>query len=95
MDPEGENPKEVIIDPRNIQTNPVKKGAAIDKVLFSRPGYIAVGDKYVPPNFSMTRKENRGTQIQNGNEKPFKHAEKVKQRLYIASYEHMTDYLEK
>ena len=31
---EAENPKEVVIDPPNIKTNPVKKGAAIDKVLF-------------------------------------------------------------
>ena len=92
---DGDNPREVLSDPPNIRTNPVKKGASIDKVLFSAPGYNAVGDKYQPANFSLIRKEDRQTQITNGNEKPFKPAEKTKQRPYIASYEHMTDYLEK
>ena len=46
VDKDGENPKEVLIDPPNIKTNPVKKGAAIDKVLFEKPSYIAVGDPY-------------------------------------------------
>ena len=95
VDKNSENPRDVVIDPPNIRTRPVKKGAAIDKVLFSAPGYNAVGDKYQPPNFSLIRKEDRNMQIQSGNEKRFKHCEKVKQRDYTASYEHMTDYLEK
>ena len=92
---DGENPREVLIDPPNIRTNPSKKGASIDKVLFSAPGYNAVGDKYQPANFSLTRKEDRAQQIKNGNEKPFKPCESVKQKPYVAPYEHMTDYLEK
>ena len=50
-DPTSENPKEVLIDPRNIITNPVKKGPSIDKVLLLRPSYNAVGEPYKPPNF--------------------------------------------
>ena len=62
-DPDGENPKEVLIDPPNIRTNPVKKGPGIDKVLFSVPGYNAVGEPYKPANFNLVRKEDRAYQI--------------------------------
>ena len=47
VDKDGENPKEVLIDPPNIRTKPVKKGAAIDSVLFSKPGYTSVNDPYI------------------------------------------------
>jgi len=59
VNPEGENPKEVVIDPPNIKTNAVKKGAAIDKVLFSKPGYNALGEVYKPPMASLVRREDR------------------------------------
>jgi hypothetical protein len=62
----------VEIDPRNITTKNVKKGPAIDKVLFSAPGYISRDDPWKPPAFSLSRKENRKRQIESGNEKPFK-----------------------
>ena len=47
VDPNGENPKEVLIDPPNIRTNPVKKGPAIDKVLIGGMAYTSIGDPYV------------------------------------------------
>ena len=53
--------KEIMIDPPNIRTNPVKKGASIDKVLFSKPGYNCLGDQYKQPISSLTRKEDRET----------------------------------
>ena len=59
MNPEAENPKEVVSDPPNIRTNPVKKGAAIDKVLFHPPGYNACGEPYQAPIDSLVRKEDR------------------------------------
>ena len=93
-DPNAENPKEVLIDPPNIKTNNVKKGAAIDKVLFSKPGYNAVGEPYKPSTFSLVRKEDRAYQITQGNEKPFRPQSEVKKRLYTASYAHMTDFVE-
>jgi len=62
-DPNSENPKDVVIDPPNIRTNPVKKGAAIDKVLFAAPGYNAVGEPYQPVTFNLVRKENRAYQF--------------------------------
>ncbi len=92
MDPQGENPKEVLIDPPNIRTKPVKKGAAIDSVLFSRPGYNAEGDKYQQRGNMLERKENRARQIENGNEKPFKPQSRVKHAVKSA-YEHMTDFV--
>ena len=85
---------EVMIDPPNIKTNPVKKGPSIDKVLFVAPGYNAVGEPYKRPQFSLTRKENREIQIAAGNEKPFKPQSHVKKRLYTASYGHMSDFVE-
>ena len=78
--------KEIMIDPPNIRTNPVKKGASIDKVLFSKPGYNCLGDQYKQPISSLTRKEDRETQIAVGNEKRFKHQSKVKERYYRAAY---------
>ena len=83
-----------MIDPPNIRTNPVKKGASIDKVLFSKPGYNALGDQYKVPITSLTRKEDRATQIAVGNEKRFKYQSKVKERYYRAAYEHKTDFVE-
>lgn len=70
--PEGENPKEVLSDPKNITTNPVKRGPGIDKVLFLAPSYNAVGELYKPPIFKLTRREHRDLQIASGNEKPFR-----------------------
>jgi len=55
----GENPREVQIDPRNITTKNVKKGPAIDKVLFSAPGYNCLNDPWKPPAASIGRKEDR------------------------------------
>ena len=83
-----------MIDPPNIRTNPVKKGAAIDKVLFSGPGYNACGEPYKPGTFNLVRKEDRAYQITQGNEKPFRPQSHVKKRLYTASYGHMTDFIE-
>lgn len=94
VDRNAEDPKEVLIDPPNIRTNPVKKGPAIDKVLFKAPGYNAVGEKYHLPTTNIARKENRARQIEVGNEKPFKPQSHVKKRLYTASYAHMTDFVE-
>jgi len=53
VDRNAENPKEVLSDPKNITTNPVRKGAAIDKVLFGAPGYNAVGEPYAVPINSL------------------------------------------
>ena len=95
VDKEGENPRDVIIDPPNITTKPVKKGPAIDKVLFSKPDHIAVGEPYkVPISGVLARKEDRQAQIAAGNEKPFKPQTSAKERIYRASYKHMTDFTE-
>jgi hypothetical protein len=84
----------VVIDPPNIGTRPVKKGAAIDSVLFSKPGVNALGDPYVQRYGGvLDRKENRGRQIEVGNEKPFKPQSHVKHAVK-ASYIHMTDFVE-
>ena len=95
VDKNAENPKEVLIDPPNIRTNPVKKGAAIDSVLFTKPGYVAVGDPYIQRSNMLARKENRETQIKNGNEKPFKPVSaRMQFKKYKADFEHMTDFVE-
>ena len=93
MNPDSEV-KEIMIDPPNIRTNPVKKGAAIDKVLFMKPTYNALGDQYKKPIACLTRSEDRTAQIAAGNEKRFKHQSRVKERYYKAAYEHKTDFVE-
>ena len=72
----------------------MKKGPAIDKVLFQKPGIIAIGDPYIQRYGDvLDRKENRPRQIECGNEKPFKPQSHVKHPVK-AAYEHMTDYVE-
>ena len=93
MNKDGDNPREVIIDPPNIRTNPVKKGPAIDKVLLGGMAYTSVGDPYVPLQGNVSRKEDRAHQIAVGNEKPFKPQSMVKVKVKSA-YEHMTDFVE-
>lgn len=106
IDPLGENPKEVLINPKNVITRPVKKGPAIDSTLFDKPGYTAVGDPYIQVwgtinerkedrmiiGTILERREDRATQILNGNEKPFKPQSRVKIPVKSA-YEHMSDYV--
>lgn len=96
VDSTAENPKEVISDPRNIRTNAVKKGPALDSVLFKAPSYVAVGDPYVQLYGDILgRKEYRTIQIEHGNEKPFKPQSRVKVRHgYTSSYAHMNDFVE-
>ncbi len=93
VDPNSDNPKEVISDPPNIRTRPVKKGAAIDSTLFSLPGYNAVGDMYKQRGNVLERKENREQQIACGNEKPFKPQSRVKHPVKSA-FVHMNDYVQ-
>ena len=82
--------KEVVIDPPNIRTGPMKKGHG-DTVLFMKPSYTAIGDPFKHAAQTMIRKEDRERQIQVGNEKPFRPAKHVKQPNNSA-YEHMKDY---
>ena len=93
MNRQADNPKEVLIDLPNVTSKPVKKGPAIDKVLFSRPGYNALGEKYKVPISSLARKEDRKKQIECGNEKAFKPQSVVKHPVK-SSYTHMTDFVE-
>ena len=84
--------KEVQIDPPNIRTNPIKKGPALDKVLFAKPTYNCLGDLHKPAIREIFRVEDREIQIAAGNEKRFKSQSRVKERYYRAAYEHKTDY---
>jgi len=94
VDPTAENPKEIVIGPRNILTKNVKNGPAIDSTLFEKPGYTAVGDPYIQIYGEiLERKEYRSKQIESGNEKPFRPTRHVRHEV-VASYEHMTDYVE-
>jgi len=95
VDKNSDQPRAVLIDPPNIKTKPVKKGPGIDAVLFSKPGYVAVGDPYIQQNDLLARKEDRATQIKNGNEKPFKPVPaRLQFKKYKADFEHMTDFVE-
>ena len=69
--------KEVAIDPPNIRTNPVKRGAT-EGVLFSKTTHNGIGDPFKEAALKMVRKEDRETQIANGNEKPFRPAKHVR-----------------
>lgn len=90
----GDFPKDVVIDPPNIRTKPVQKGAAIDRCLFTKPGYNALGEPFKPPIRGLARKEDRAKQIAEGHEKPFKPQSNVKERYSRSSYAHMTDFVE-
>ena len=78
------------IDPPNIRTGPMKKGA-VESVLFSRPTHNAIGDPFKEAALNMVRKENRQYQIDVGNEKAFRPAKHVRQPTNSA-YEHMKDF---
>ena len=82
--------KEVLIDPPNIRTGPIKKGKT-DAILFNKPGYTAIGDPFKEAAQAMLRKENREVQIAVGNEKPFKPQNHVKHPVKSA-YEHMKEF---
>ena len=88
--PESDNPKEVLIDPPNMRTNPVKRGQSLDKVLFMAPSYNALDDQYKSAVLKITRREHRDLQIQAGNEKPFRPQSRFKIPVK-AAYEHMQD----
>lgn len=62
MDKNAENPREVLIDPPNVKTNKVRRGRS-DKVLFMRPSYTSIGDKFKPAIREIERRENRDYQI--------------------------------
>ena len=80
----------VIIAPKNITTNNVKKGG-VDKALFSHPTYGCVDEPYKNPGVPLARTTNMGAIANAGHEKNWVFAKKVKERDYHASYEHMTD----
>jgi len=82
--------KDVVIDPPNVRTGPMKKGAG-DAILFSKPSYTAIGDPFKHAAQTMMRKEDRNRQIEVGNEKPFRPSKHVKHPVK-AAFEHMKDF---
>lgn len=79
----------VIIHPRNILTKNVKRGSAIDAVLFDAPSYNAVGDPYKAKGDVIGRKTDRERIMAAGHEMLFKPTKTVKERLYRHPYAHM------
>ena len=57
VDPNSDT-KEVMIDPPNIRTGPMKKGHG-DKILFMKASYNAIGDPFKAAAGQMLRKEDR------------------------------------
>ena len=83
--------KYVMIDPPNIVTTGVKKGAAIDSTLFSKPTYNAVGEPFKEAGKSMLgRKTDTEAIARAGHEVQFKPAKQVKQNMN-AAYEHLQE----
>ena len=76
IDPASEV-KDVVIDPPNIRTGPMKKGHG-DKMLFMSASYNAIGDPFKHAATTMLRKEDRNRQIEVGNEKPFRPSKHVR-----------------
>jgi len=89
INPESEV-KEVVIDPPNIRTGPMKKGHG-DKILFMKATYNAIGDPFKAAATTMLRKEDRTRQIEVGNEKAFRPTKHVRQPTN-ATYDHMKDF---
>jgi len=50
--------KEVQIDPPNMRTSPMKRGAG-DTILFMKPSYTAIGNPFKEAARTMVRKEDR------------------------------------
>lgn len=89
MNPDSDA-KEVVIDPRNVNTGPMKKGPN-DDALFSRPTYVAIGNPFQKAAFDLVRSENRKRQIEVGNEKPFKPIKHIRQPVN-SPFPHMKDF---
>lgn len=58
-----------------------------------KPTYNAIGDPFKEAAKTILRKENRGREIEMGNEKPFRPARHVRQPVN-STYQHMQDFVE-
>ena len=56
LNPDADGVKEVLIDPPNIRTGPMKKGAG-ESVLFSKSSYVAIGDPFKEAAQTMLRSD--------------------------------------
>ena len=54
----GADTKEVLIEPYNIRTGPMKKGRT-DACLFEKPAYTAIGNLFKEAARTLIRKEDR------------------------------------
>jgi len=51
--------KEVLSEPWNMKTNPVKRGPAIENTLFGKCSYNAIGDPFKEAALKIVMKEHR------------------------------------
>lgn len=86
-----EDMRNVDIGPANIVTGPGQKGAAIDRCLFSKPTYNALGEPYKGDSKGLNRKDDKSAILAAGHELAFKPAKQVREKYYKASFEHMQD----
>jgi len=63
-----------------------------DAILFMKPTYTATGNPFKEAALTLVRKEDRGRQIEVGNDKAFRPAKHVRKDIYKATYEHMKDF---
>lgn len=81
----------VIIAPRNILTRNVKKGAAIDSVLFSKAAFTSIDDPY-KAHGNITARVQRNDLIEAaGHERVFRPAKTFREDKFKLPYTHMTD----
>jgi hypothetical protein len=66
------------VGPANINTGPGQKGAAIDRCLFSKPTYNAIGEPFKEAGKAMMRKENNEAMLKAGHERAFRPAKHVR-----------------
>lgn len=81
----------VIIQPRNIQTKNVKKGPAIDAVLFSKPSVNAIGDPWKQLGNITARRQRNDLIEAAGHERVFRPAKTFREDTYKLPYAHQTD----
>lgn len=77
--------------PRNILTKNVKKGPAIDSVLFSKPTVNAIGDPWRQLGNITARRQHNDLIEAAGHERVFRPAKTFREDGYKLPYAHMSD----
>lgn len=83
----------MILAPRNFTTKKTKTGK-LDAALLSKPSYVSVDDPYKLPVAKILRESKPDAYKTAGHDVVFKPAKVVKDKIYVAPFEHMSERLD-